>query len=163
MEKVIYEGRMSLKSRMASLLIGAFFSLIGLVSLTVEPGLGIMVIFISCVVFVGGPYLHMISSAYRVTTERASQRSGLIARNTSEVEVADIRNVQVRQGAIARLLKVGDVGVSTSGQSEFEITFKGVRAPQVVAELIRNARKGSEKLRPTEEAEVKEPPVYVIP
>jgi uncharacterized membrane protein YdbT with pleckstrin-like domain len=144
-EKVIYEGRMSLKSQIRSLIIAAFFSLVGLASLTIEPSVGITIVFIACLVFVGGPYLRVLSSAYKVTTERASQRAGLIARNTSEIEVGDIRNVQVRQGAIDRILKIGNVGISTAGQSGFEITFAGVPDPQAVAELVRNARRGTEK------------------
>ena len=163
MEKVIYEGRMSLKSQYGPLVVGAFLNLSGLVSMVENPGLGITVVLISSLVFVGLPYLRVLASAYRVTTERVTQHAGLIARNMSEVEVGDIRNVQIMQGAIERLLGVGSVGVSTSGQSGFEITFSGVINPEAVADLVRDARKDSERRSPNEEPENPQPNEYVIP
>ena len=152
MEKVIYEGQTSLRSRMTSLIIGASFSLLGLSSLTVEPDLGIVMILLSGLVFVGGPYLRVRSSAYKVTTDRVSQRVGLIARDSSEAEMGGIRNVQVRQGALDRLLGIGDVGISVAGQAGLEIAFVGVAEPQAVAGLVRNARRNTKMPPPGESA-----------
>jgi uncharacterized membrane protein YdbT with pleckstrin-like domain len=163
MEKVIYEGRMSLKSQIFPLVLGTFFGVTALASLFMQPGLGVITFLIVLVVFIATPFLRAFSSAYKVTTERVPQRLGLIARNTSEVEVSDVRNVQIKQRPIARMLGIGDVGISTAGQSGFEIVFKGVADPQAVAELIRNARKKPKVSLPAEEPEAEQPPIYVIP
>ena len=38
---------------------------------------------------------------------RLAERPGILSRTTSEIELVDIRNVQVHQGAIDRLLGIG--------------------------------------------------------
>ncbi len=90
---------------------------------------------------IGIAYLSVYATSYTVTSERVIQRKGLFSRRVSEVEVLDIRNVQVRQGIIQRLFGIGNVGISTAGQSGIEIVFAGIRDPQFVADLVREQRK----------------------
>lgn len=73
-----------------------------------------------------------------VTTKRTILRKGIVARNTTEVQHDDVRNLQVEQNFMERLLGVGDLAVSSSGQDDLEIDAKDIPAPDEVAELIRD-------------------------
>jgi uncharacterized membrane protein YdbT with pleckstrin-like domain len=73
-----------------------------------------------------------------VTNRRTVLRRGLLARETSEVRHRDVRNVQVNQTTFERLLGVGDLALSSAGQSDFEIAVKGIPNPNRVADVIRD-------------------------
>lgn len=72
-----------------------------------------------------------------VTTKRTILRKGLIAKNTSEVQHDDVRNLQVDQNIFERIVGVGDLAVSSAGQAGLEIHVQGIPKPDYVAETIR--------------------------
>lgn len=73
-----------------------------------------------------------------VTDKRSILQTGLIARRTSEVRHDDVRNLQIDQTLMERLLGVGDLAISSAGQADLEIFVKGVPQPNLIAELIRD-------------------------
>lgn len=64
-------------------------------------------------------------------------RRGIIARDTSEVRVQDIRLLGVEQGIVQRIFGLGDIEIATAGHSEIEIHMRGIRHPEAVKEEIR--------------------------
>lgn len=72
-----------------------------------------------------------------VTNKRTTYREGIIARETSEVQHDDVRNLQIDQGVVERLLGIGHVAISSSGQDDMEIEVSGIPGPNRVAEAIR--------------------------
>jgi hypothetical protein len=62
---------------------------------------------------------------------------GLISRHTSEMGYRNVQNTYVKQGVIQRLLGVGSVGISSSGQSNVEMIIHGVRDPVHIQTRIR--------------------------
>lgn len=64
-------------------------------------------------------------------------RKGIIARDTTEIRVHDIRLLGVEQGIIQRIFGLGDVEIATAGHSEVEIHMRGIRDPESVKEEIR--------------------------
>jgi len=73
-----------------------------------------------------------------VTTKRTILRKGIIAKNTTEVQHDDVRNIQVEQNMYQRIVGVGDLAVSSSGQDGLEINVDGIPHPDEVAEIIRD-------------------------
>lgn len=73
----------------------------------------------------------------KLTDERTIFWKGLISRQTSEVRHDDVRNLQVHQSVLQRLLGVGEIAISSSGQDDFEIRAAGVPRPADIAETIR--------------------------
>lgn len=71
-----------------------------------------------------------------VTDKRLIHRKGLLSRHTNEVLHRDIRNVQIMQSFSQRVFRTGDLGVSSSGQDEIEIQFRGLADPHGVKALI---------------------------
>lgn len=93
-------------------------------------------------ILLGGFYLlkwWIIGKTHRltITTERSIYRSGIIHRFTSEVRHDDVRNIKLEQNFKERLLKFGDIAISSAGQDDMEIVIRDIPHPQEIADLIR--------------------------
>ena len=98
-----------------------------------------------CLVVVGIPLMAiwMIrcrSVSLTVTNRRCIFRKGFLKNQTSEVLIQDIKNIQVNQGFTDRMLGVGELSVSSSGQSDIEIRISNIKDPQLIADLINSQR-----------------------
>jgi len=109
-----------------------------------EPGDQNMVLWISLIA-VAGSALYLFAwwvqtrfTSLEVTTERTIFQRGLIARSTSEVRHDDVRNMRIHQTIVQRLLGVGMIAISSSGQDDFEIQARGIPSPESVVETIRS-------------------------
>ncbi|KLU05253.1 putative transmembrane protein [Rhodopirellula islandica] len=72
-----------------------------------------------------------------VTDDRTVYREGIVSRETSEVQHDDVRNIQLDQSFVQRLLNVGGIGISSSGQDDLEVVAKGLPHPKRIIDLIR--------------------------
>ncbi len=72
-----------------------------------------------------------------ITSERVILEHGLLSRSTTEVRHNDVRNLQVDQGIRDRILGIGDIAASSSGQDDLEIVAKHFPRPHDLAEQIR--------------------------
>lgn len=89
-------------------------------------------------VLLGKWWLETMYTELTVTSKRTVLRKGIIAKQTTEVQHDDIRNIQVDQNIYERIAGVGDIAVSSSGQPELEIHVEGIPRPNEVAEIIRD-------------------------
>ncbi|MFO0980661.1 MAG: PH domain-containing protein [Planctomycetota bacterium] len=78
----------------------------------------------------------MITRRYEITTHRAIAREGLFSQTRSEVQLSDVRNVVLVRSIRDRLLGLGTVSLSTSGQSGMELTMRSIRRSQAVVDLV---------------------------
>lgn len=76
-------------------------------------------------------------STLTVTDDRTIYREGIVSRDTSEVQHDDVRNIQLDQTFMQRLLNVGGIGISSSGQDDLEVVAKGLPHPKQIIDLIR--------------------------
>ncbi|QEG39748.1 PH domain-containing protein [Roseimaritima ulvae] len=72
-----------------------------------------------------------------VTDDRTIYQRGLISRETSEVQHDDVRNIQLDQSFLQRLLNVGGIGISSSGQDDLEVVAKRLPNPSRIIDLVR--------------------------
>lgn len=72
----------------------------------------------------------------RLSNKRTTRREGIIKRNTSEVLHDHVRNVEIRQNFLQRIMNVGYLGISSSGQDGIEIQIRDVPKPYEVKALI---------------------------
>lgn len=73
-----------------------------------------------------------------ISNKRTVYREGIIARETTEVRHSDVRNLQLDQNVFERIMSVGDIAVSSSGQDEIEIQAHDIPHPQHVVATIRD-------------------------
>lgn len=73
---------------------------------------------------------------YVVKTESVMSRRGILRRFSTEVRIADIRGISVRQGLMQRIMRIGEVGFSSAAGDEEEVIFHGIQNPEAVKELV---------------------------
>lgn len=73
---------------------------------------------------------------YTIDSENIESVQGIIARTVQSIRVRDLRNVNVKQTILQRLLGYGDVEFSSAGGSGVEVVFFGVVRPLAVKQLI---------------------------
>lgn len=104
-------------ARSAALIAGALAALIGLGALAVWK-------------------IQTLGAAIEITNKRTVLRTGLLSKATSEVVHDNIRNVQVSQTFLQRLLGVGTLGLSSSGQDGIEIQIDNIPKPDHIRRII---------------------------
>ena len=85
-------------------------------------------------------WLHSRSITLTVTNRRTILRRGIFSKSLSDVQNEDVRNIQVSQSFVQRLMGVGSIGLSTAGQNDIEIRVDGIPDPNAVRELINRSR-----------------------
>ncbi|WP_246112502.1 PH domain-containing protein [Allorhodopirellula solitaria] len=82
-------------------------------------------------------YILSVATTLTITDNRTIFREGIISRDTSEVQHDDVRNIQIEQTFSQRLVGVGDIGISSSGQDDLEIVAVAMPDPAGAVDLIR--------------------------
>lgn len=85
-------------------------------------------------------WIRNLGTLLTVTSRRTILRRGILSKFTSEVFHKDVRNVQVSQNVLQRLCDVGTIAISSSGQSDFEISVDSMPEPNRVKQIIDNAK-----------------------
>lgn len=86
--------------------------------------------------FVGGWRLSTLGDSLKITNKRSIERTGLLSKRTTEVLHDNIRNFQINQSAWDRVLNLGQIGISSSGQDGIEIVMNKVPQPNRVKKII---------------------------
>lgn len=71
-----------------------------------------------------------------ISNKRTVRQEGIIRRSTSEVLHDHVRNVEIRQTFLQRIMNVGYLGISSSGQEGIEIEVADVPKPYELKALI---------------------------
>ena len=81
--------------------------------------------------------LYRAFTEFHITDQVVYFKTGVIARQITEVRVGHLREITLVQGPIERLLDVGKLGFSTAASSGVEIVWRGIDQPQAVRNLVR--------------------------
>ena len=82
-------------------------------------------------------WMDRISHHFKVTSQRAITRNGLISRKVFEIELTHIRDIRLTQTLMQRIFRNGSVELSSAGREGAEVVFRGIPKPEDVKELIR--------------------------
>lgn len=80
------------------------------------------------------------SISWSLSSERLIERRGLLSSNRRELELADIRSVEVNRRLMQRLLGLGTIVVASSASADYLIRLDDVADPEAIAEMVRQAR-----------------------
>lgn len=72
---------------------------------------------------------------YVIDGETIESRQGVIARQVQSIRIRDLRNINVRQSMVQRLLGIGNVEFSSAGGGGVEVVFFGIEDPLQVKAL----------------------------
>ena len=104
------------------------FGFIFCILLIAAFGLGLLILLIW--------WIKILGTTLIVTNERIIFRQGIFSKYTNEIYHTDVRNVQIRQSLLQRILRVGTIGISSAGQAGIEITVRGIPHPQQIHDII---------------------------
>lgn len=123
-----------------------FAGLIGLLMFASEASEGIgmatltalsALVALGASVMLAGRFAMTRFESLTVTTQRSIWARGVINRQSSEVQHDDIRNIQVQQNLVERLVGAGTIAISSAGQDDMEIIAEGIPNPHRVIDTIR--------------------------
>ncbi len=80
------------------------------------------------------------SVSWLITSDRLIEQRGILATRRREVELQDIRSIDVTQRIFQRLAGFGDVVVASAASADYLIRLSDVADPNSVAETVRKAR-----------------------
>ena len=86
-------------------------------------------------------WLKCVGTTLIVTNEGVSVERGILSKSVNELWHTDVRNVQIEQTFTQRIMGVGTINISSSGQGGIEITVRGIPNPQQVHRIIEQERR----------------------
>jgi uncharacterized membrane protein YdbT with pleckstrin-like domain len=78
--------------------------------------------------------------SWSVTSDRLIEKRGLVASRRREMELADIRSVEVDKRVFQRMFGLGDVTIASAASADYAIRLHEISDPDNAAETIRKAR-----------------------
>jgi hypothetical protein len=85
--------------------------------------------------------VYTMGTSLEVTNKRTIWYRGLLSKASSEVRHNDVKNFQVDQTFLNRILGIGAIGLSSAGQEDVEIRVKDLPNPYQIRDLIDRHRK----------------------
>lgn len=79
-------------------------------------------------------------TSWSLTSDRLIERSGLLARHRREMELADVRSIEVDRSLLQRVLGLGNVTIASAASADFMVRMRHVPDPERIAETLRQAR-----------------------
>lgn len=77
---------------------------------------------------------------WSLTSDRLIEKRGLVASRRREMELADIRSVEVTKRVFQRMIGLGDVTIASAASADYAIRLHDIFDPDNAAETIRKAR-----------------------
>jgi uncharacterized membrane protein YdbT with pleckstrin-like domain len=78
--------------------------------------------------------------SWSLTSDRLIERRGLLANRRREMELADVRSIEVERSLMQRMVGLGNVTVASAASADFLIRLSNIPDPEHVAEMLRRAR-----------------------
>jgi membrane protein YdbS with pleckstrin-like domain len=124
------------------ILIGCALAAGGIYRLITHPGSPALalVLWAGAAAILGMASLARRYTSWSLTSDRLIARRGLIASHRREMELADVRSIEVDRGMMQRLLGLGNVTVASAASADFVIRLLNIPDPERVAEMLRQAR-----------------------
>jgi uncharacterized membrane protein YdbT with pleckstrin-like domain len=123
-ETALYDGRPEWK---------AYSFLLGLAVILAITVYGIPVSFI-IVIYVA---LDIYQYRYRVSDQRITVSTGIFSKKTYEIDINDIRSINVSQTFMQRVLNIGDLEFTTAAGPLKEAVMISIKEPEKLKEAIR--------------------------
>jgi membrane protein YdbS with pleckstrin-like domain len=79
-------------------------------------------------------------TSWSLTSDRLIERRGFLSSHRREMELADVRSIEVNRTLMQRMVGLGDVTIASAASAEFLIRMSNIPDPDRVAEMLRQAR-----------------------
>jgi uncharacterized membrane protein YdbT with pleckstrin-like domain len=79
-------------------------------------------------------------TSWSLTSDRLIERRGLLSSRRREMELADVRSIEVSRSLMQRIMGLGNVAIASAASADFMIRLLDIPDPERVAEILRQAR-----------------------
>ena len=86
-------------------------------------------------------WMNSKNATYTVTSRSIIIKKGLASSDTTNLDIKDIRSINVHQTVVGKILNIGDIHIGTTGASGTEIHITGVSKPNGMKDLILKQKK----------------------
>jgi hypothetical protein len=90
------------------------------------------------VLWEGRPFLSLVEF-YTITSERIKVVKGMFGKDTENIELIRLQDIDVTQNLSERMFNIGDINIKSADASNASITLRNVAQPQEVYEMLRRA------------------------
>lgn len=104
-----------------------------------EPQFGFSLIALAAA-FLGATSIMRRHVSWSLTSDRVIERRGLLSSRRREMELADVRSIEVDRSLAQRMLGLGNVAVASAASADFIVRMTDIPDPERVAEILRRAR-----------------------
>jgi len=152
-EQVVFEGHPSWRAIFGFyvkgvLIVGVLVALVVLVGQTIGDGTNAALV---SLVLLGGAvivalvgFLRRASTRYTITNRRLHVRRGIVSRDVQETRLERVQDVNYRQSAWQRLMRIGDIDFDTAAHDpQGDFVFAGVSQPERVVDRVHHASESS--------------------
>lgn len=81
-------------------------------------------------------WVDRLGASLEITTKRTIMHRGIFSKSSSEVVHDNIRNIQISQSFLQRVMQVGEIGISSSGQDGIELQINHLKDPDNLRKII---------------------------
>ncbi len=81
-------------------------------------------------------WIDRLDASLEITTKRTIMHHGILSKSSSEVVHDNIRNIQIDQSFPQRVMNVGRIGISSSGQDGIELQVNHLKDPDNLRKII---------------------------
>lgn len=124
-EKIIKEDKPALISYAGSFVAGLIFL----------PFFGLGILFIIEAI------VRRNATKYTITNKRIRTKRGVFTNKVDEIEIANIRNISLKQGFLGKTFHFGDMLIGTAGTAGYEIIIEKIKSPQDTMTLIKDLQR----------------------
>jgi membrane protein YdbS with pleckstrin-like domain len=80
------------------------------------------------------------TKVFTLTNRRVMSKTGIISRRTQEVNLRDIRSINMNQTLTERLFSLGTVQIGSAGTGGIEVEFSGINKPVKVRDQVSHSK-----------------------
>lgn len=91
---------------------------------------------LACIGILTWWWVDRLSASLEITTKRTIMHRGFFSKSSSEVVHDNIRNIQIDQTFLQRVMRVGRIGISSSGQDGIELQVNHLKNPDYLRQVI---------------------------
>jgi hypothetical protein len=134
--KLLYRGSPSALNYWRSTVLAAMIFACGLLARRSLPDIFLLTQVCGSLVLLSA-VLRLLRTQYFITSLRVEVHSGLVARSTRELRIADIRAIHVERHGLSGLLGIGTITFSSATGSTEDVIFRQVWRASSLKKLVR--------------------------
>ncbi len=140
-ERVLFQGHPSWRAILGFYLKGVLVAVVlGVVAdLIWGSAATFLVVLAVLAVTVLAGFFKRVATTYTITSRRLNIRRGIVSKEVQETRLERVQNVNYRQSAYQRLMRVGDVDFDTAAGDDYNFVFFGVADPGEVVHAVDQA------------------------